>query len=87
MSIKGLMRLNGLTDPSLIRIGQRLRLVGDPPRAKPAREKTWGTHTVRRGESLALIAKRYGSTVEELMSWNNLAETTIVPGQTLKVLR
>ncbi|MEO0606338.1 MAG: LysM peptidoglycan-binding domain-containing protein, partial [Myxococcota bacterium] len=85
VSVKGLMRLNGLSDPGLIRVGQRLRLVGDPPKATPQREKTWGTHTVRRGESLAKIASRYGCSVDDLVGWNNLSSTTIQPGQTLKV--
>ncbi len=87
VSVRGLMRLNGLSDPSLIRVGQRLRLVGDPPQPSSAREKTWGTHTVSRGESLAKIAARYGCSVNDIVAWNSLTDTTIQPGQTLKVLR
>ncbi|MEN0063663.1 MAG: LysM peptidoglycan-binding domain-containing protein [Myxococcota bacterium] len=85
VTVKGLMRLNRLSDPSLIRAGQRLRLVGDPPKSRPAREKVWATHTVRRGESLAKIASRYGCSVADLMGWNELSDTTIQPGQTLRV--
>jgi len=87
VSVRGLMRLNNISDPSLIRIGQRLRLVGDPPKKVTPREKTWGTHTVRSGESLASIALRYGCSVDDLVEWNSLSDTTIQPGQTLRVLR
>ncbi len=44
-----------------------------------------GTHTVRSGENLAMIAKKYGCSVEELRSWNNLKNNTIYPNQKLKV--
>lgn len=44
-----------------------------------------GTHTVRKGESLGIISKRYGCTVNQLMQWNNLKSQTIHPGQVLKV--
>lgn len=85
VTVEGLMRINGLSDPSLVRVGQRLRLTGDPPSRKPVQEKTWGTHTVRRGESLAKIGRRYGCTVAQLMEWNGLSSTTIQPGQSLRV--
>lgn len=44
-----------------------------------------GTHTVRSGENLALIAKKYGCTVNEIISWNNLKSNTIYVNQKLKV--
>jgi membrane-bound lytic murein transglycosylase D len=42
-------------------------------------------HYVRSGENLAMIAGKYGCTVEELKSWNNLKNNTIYPKQKLKV--
>ncbi len=44
-----------------------------------------GTHTVRKGESLGIIARKHGCTVNQLMQWNNLRSQTIHPGQVLKV--
>lgn len=44
-----------------------------------------GTHTVKRGENLGLIAKKYGCTVSQLKSWNGLTKSTIHPGQKLAV--
>jgi len=44
-----------------------------------------GTHTVRSGESLGLIASKYGCSVSDIKSWNNLSKNTIHPGQKLLV--
>jgi len=42
-------------------------------------------HKVRRGENLGLIAGKYGCSVKQLKSWNNLSRSTIYPGQKLKI--
>jgi membrane-bound lytic murein transglycosylase D len=42
-------------------------------------------HSVRSGENLASIAKKYGCSVNDLKSWNNLKNNTIYPKQKLKV--
>ena len=42
-------------------------------------------HVVRRGDSLALIAKRYSVSVEALRSRNELASSMIHPGQVLEI--
>lgn len=43
-------------------------------------------HTVRRGETLGLIAERYGVTVSRLKDWNDLRSNKIFVGQRLKVV-
>jgi membrane-bound lytic murein transglycosylase D len=40
---------------------------------------------VRSGESLGLIAERYGVSVSDLRSWNKISGSTIYAGQKLKV--
>lgn len=42
-------------------------------------------HTVKSGESLSIIAKKYKCTVTELKTWNNLKSTNLSVGQKLKV--
>ncbi|MGB9664659.1 MAG: LysM peptidoglycan-binding domain-containing protein, partial [Ignavibacteria bacterium] len=42
-------------------------------------------HTVRRGESLALIANRYNVAVSDLKEWNNLKSSYLRAGQRLKI--
>jgi membrane-bound lytic murein transglycosylase D len=48
-------------------------------------KSTTGYHTVRNGENLGLIAKKYGISVRQLKSWNGLSNNMIKPGQKLKV--
>lgn len=45
------------------------------------------SHTVKPGESLFLLAKMYGSSIEELVQWNGLTSNNIKVGQTLQVGR
>lgn len=42
-------------------------------------------HEVRPGESLALLAARYGASLDSLRVWNGLANDRIVTGQRLVV--
>ena len=42
-------------------------------------------HTVKSGENLSIIAKKYQCTVTNLKEWNNLKSTTLSVGQKLKV--
>lgn len=42
-------------------------------------------YTVQSGDTLYLISKAYGTTVDKLMSLNNLSSTVIYPGQVLQV--
>lgn len=39
------------------------------------------THTVQAGESVWLIAQKYGITMDELVEWNNISKFAIHPGQ------
>jgi len=46
------------------------------------------TYTVRPGDSLYLIAKRFGTTVDKIRKLNNLRRNSIIrPGQKLKVIK
>ncbi len=43
------------------------------------------THLVRQGDSLWIIAKKYGTTVKRIQSLNGLSTTALTPGQRLKI--
>jgi membrane-bound lytic murein transglycosylase D len=42
-------------------------------------------HTVKSGENLGAIAKKYGVTVKQLQTWNNLKSTNLKIGQRLSI--
>lgn len=46
---------------------------------------TTKTHTVKKGETLSSISRKYGCTVNELKKWNNLKGNTVVVGKKLKI--
>ncbi len=74
--------------------GQKLTVYANP-NGSSASQKTSSTtvkrsgnssyHTVKSGENLGLIAKKYKCTVTDLRNWNNLNGSTIHPNQKLKV--
>ncbi|MDD5506965.1 MAG: LysM peptidoglycan-binding domain-containing protein [Bacteroidales bacterium] len=54
-----------------------------PPSEDPPPQDQTTTHIVKSGESLASIASKYGCTVDQLKSWNNLTSNMIYPRQKL----
>jgi membrane-bound lytic murein transglycosylase D len=42
-------------------------------------------HKIRRGESLGLIASRYGVRVSDIKDWNHLSSNKIIAGKSLKI--
>ncbi|MBC8313965.1 MAG: LysM peptidoglycan-binding domain-containing protein [Bacteroidetes bacterium] len=94
MSVSQLKRMNNLRS-NTIHPRQRL-VVYNGSGTRPASGKTYASntsspkpaptyHKVRRGENLGLIAGKYGCSVKQLKSWNNLSRSTIYPGQKLKI--
>ena len=73
-----LQKLNNLDNPSLIQIGQVLKV--------PSSSQTTGTYVVKQGDTLVKIAKAYGTTAEQLQKLNNLDNPNLIQvGQALKV--
>jgi peptidoglycan lytic transglycosylase D len=50
-----------------------------------ATQEVMKTHTVKKGEHLSTIAKRYGCTVADLKSWNGITSSTVKPGKKLTI--
>lgn len=50
-----------------------------------AAQETMKIHTVRSGEHLSTIAKRYGCTVSDLKAWNSITSNTVKPGRKLTI--
>ena len=93
-SVAALVHQNRLKG-SLIRAGERLLIPGKPAETgrrlasaevRIAGHESASRHRVRKGESLWLIARRYGVPVADLVAWNRLdPEVWLMPGQTLQL--
>ena len=53
--------------------------------ATPASAQSYAVRIVEPGDSLGLIAERYGVAVDDIVLFNDLASNVIYPGQSLKV--
>jgi membrane-bound lytic murein transglycosylase D len=85
VSHSALLSANKLTAKSTLKVGQQLKI---PAAVQSSSKKTSAanTHTVKTGESLDKIAKRYKVSVAQLLKWNNLsADSVLQIGQKLKV--
>lgn len=77
MTVSELKNLNNLTN-NLLSIGQVLKIKDSSNNGKT-------TYTVQKGDSLWVIANKYGITTEELKSYNNLKSNLLSIGQVLKI--
>jgi membrane-bound lytic murein transglycosylase D len=90
-SVKRIMRANNMRRSNYIVAGKRLKIpqrgylkqktrVVDKPRHGQA-----VSHVVRKGDSLYIIAKQYGTTTKKIQELNNLRSTTLYKGQVLTI--
>lgn len=77
MTVSELKNLNNLTN-NLLSIGQVLKI-------KDSSNNGETTYTVQKGDSLWVIANKYGITAEELKKYNNLTSNLLSIGQVLKI--
>ena len=78
-TVAAIRALNNLTSDALM-IGQVLQIPGTVPAPPPA-----FTHTVRAGDTLWLLAQRYGTTVAAIRGLNNLTSDALTIGQVLQI--
>ncbi len=84
VSLEELSRLNGITNPGSIQVGQRLLVPGGDTALPPAPRIT--THIVQPGETVESIAALYGLAVDEFIRSNAIPDTGMVyVGQVLQV--
>jgi len=76
---------NGITNPALIYVGQVLVIPGTGGTGSPG-GATGGTYTIKAGDTLFSLARRFGTTVDVLVRINNLSDPSrISVGQVLKL--
>ncbi len=74
---------NGLSNTHLIRVGQTLKIPARGSHASPVGRPS--EYVVRKGDSLWLIAQRFGTTVNAIKTTNGLRTAKLSIGQTLKL--
>jgi N-acetylmuramoyl-L-alanine amidase len=82
VSVAQLVALNGIMDPSLIYVGQRLlvRAAAAPALLAPV------VHRVAAGENLTVIARRYGTTIAAIVAANSIRNPSLLRvGQSLTI--
>lgn len=93
ISLNQLLSLNGLSTSSLILPGQALSLGNKTPVSKPTTNTLVsnssganGTYTVKAGDTLYSISRRFGMSLSQLVSANGISTSSIIqPGETLRV--
>lgn len=81
-TVSQLVAWNGIINPNLIFVGQKLIVAKSEPGPQPVVEY----YTVQRGDTLSKIAKKFGTTVAQLVRWNHIVNPNIIiTGQVLRV--
>ena len=80
-TISAILKANNLKSNSILKIGQELIVplpLADTPTPTPTLtpSPTPFVYTIKSGETLSVIAKRFNTTVEALMQVNNIADAT-----------
>ena len=79
-TVNTLVRLNNITNPNRIYVGQRLTIPGR------SRGSSNVTYVIKRGDTLSQIAARYGTTVNTLARLNNIRNINLIyAGQILSI--
>jgi len=97
VSIADIQKANPGLDADKISIGQKIKIPGaakssaNTPavssgnKVASSTNKTVATHTVVKGETGYAICKKYGITLDQLKSWNNMSDNNFKIGQVLQV--
>lgn len=95
VSVKTLVEANGLPNSKAIKPGMQLNIPGTPSEKSPADKKTRvqaaktkeqaTRYTVRQGDTIYSLSKRFGVTADSLKAWNKIKGTDLRAGESLKV--
>lgn len=88
VTVEDLASINGLSNPNLIYPGEVLKIYPENNRNIVNRDKMEfsSTYIVRLGDTLSLIAKRFNTTVNDLVKLNDIDNPNLIyPGEILKI--
>lgn len=81
-----LMRYNGITDPTRLQAGQRLKIPVPGPAAAPQVQAGASSYRVVRGDTLYSIARKFSVTVGAIQEANSLAQNYVLrEGDSLRI--
>ncbi len=90
-SVRRIMRANNMRRSNYIVAGKRLKIprrgymTQAPKKVQKPRNGEALTHVVRKGDSLYIIANKYGTTTKKIQELNNLRSTILYKGQVLTI--
>jgi membrane-bound lytic murein transglycosylase D len=93
-SVRAIMAMNGLNRRDFLKVGWRLRIpvkgttsyqLERPPEQTSQLKGKVFEYTVQKGDSLWLIARRFGTTTQMIRSLNQLNSSVLRVGQVLKI--
>ena len=77
-----LAEYNNISNPSLIRVGQEIKIPGAGSTQTPSEK----VYTVKSGDTLSKIAGMYGTTYQKLAEYNNISNPSLIRvGQKIKI--
>jgi len=83
VTVAELARANGISSKAMLKVGQRLKV---PHGGGAVTVGASSSYTVKKGDSLAEIATRFGVSSHELARFNNISNPNkIIPGQELMI--
>lgn len=88
VTVENLASINGLSNPNLIYPGEVLKIYPENNRNIVDRDKMEfsSTYIVRLGDTLSFIARRFDTTVNDLVELNDIANPNLIyPGEILKI--
>ena len=81
-----LMEANSITDPTRVAVGTVLLIPEEAGGRNASMDGEYTFYTVKRGDTLYGIARRFGIDLEQLLALNGLSTRSVIkPGQKLKV--
>ena len=75
------------TKKEVVTADKKVASVATTSPASSTQPGEWISHTVKSGESLFVLSKQYGTSIEELIQWNALTSNNLKVGQSIKVGR